>query len=126
MVSSREDGEPRRSNGPARGDLSGQPQEQSVGSQKLTTSDALAYLKAVKDLFQDQKEKYYEFLEIMKEFKAARIDTAGVIDRVKVLFKGHRNLILGFNTFLPKGYEITLPLEEEQATPTSDDNTNHI
>jgi len=25
------------------------------------------------------------------------------------LFKGHRELILGFNTFLPKGYEITLP-----------------
>ena len=33
--------------------------------------------------------------------------------RVKDLFKGHRNLILGFNTFLPKGFEITLPLEEE-------------
>lgn len=42
-----------------------------------------------------------------------RIDTAGVIVRVKELFKGHRDLILGFNTFLPKGYEITLPLEEE-------------
>jgi paired amphipathic helix protein Sin3a len=31
-----------------------------------------------------------------------RIDTAGVIVRVKQLFKGHRGLILGFNTFLPK------------------------
>jgi len=27
---------------------------------------------------------------------------------VKELFKGHNNLIYGFNTFLPKGYEITL------------------
>lgn len=43
-----------------------------------------------------------------------RIDTTGVIARVKELFKGHRDLILGFNTFLPKGYEITLPLEDEQ------------
>lgn len=43
-----------------------------------------------------------------------RIDTAGVIARVKELFEGHRDLILGFNTFLPKGYEITLPLEDEQ------------
>lgn len=33
---------------------------------------------------------------------------------MKDLFKGHRDLILGFNTFLPKGYEITLPLEDEQ------------
>lgn len=46
-----------------------------------------------------------------------RIDTAGVIERVKDLFKGHRELILGFNTFLPKGYEITLPLDEDQQPP---------
>ena len=44
-----------------------------------------------------------------------RINTVGVIARVKELFKGHHNLILGFNTFLPKDYEITLPLEEELA-----------
>lgn len=31
-----------------------------------------------------------------------RIDTAGVIQRVKELFKGHKELVLGFNTFLPK------------------------
>ena len=42
-----------------------------------------------------------------------RINTSGVISRVKELFKGHRDLILGFNTFLPKGYEITLPPEDE-------------
>lgn len=45
---------------------------------------------------------YDTFLEIMKEFKSQRIDTAGVIRAVKKLFKGHRELILGFNTFLPK------------------------
>lgn len=31
-----------------------------------------------------------------------RIDTTGVIQRVKELFKGHKELVLGFNTFLPK------------------------
>lgn len=35
-----------------------------------------------------------------------------MIGRVKELFKGHNNLIYGFNTFLPKGYEIT-PDEDE-------------
>lgn len=98
----------------SRGESSGPPQP-SGGSQRLTTDDALAYLKAVKEIFKDRREKYDEFLEVMKDFKAQRIDTAGVIARVKELFKGHRNLILGFNTFLPKGYEITLPLEEEAA-----------
>lgn len=125
-------------------------------TQKLTTNDALAYLKAVKDIFQDKREKYDEFLEVMKDFKAQRFDydshcalssiccilflfygdncsfylidlcyfyaycrigTAGVIARVKGLFKGHRDLILGFNTFLPKGFEITLPNEDEQPQP---------
>ncbi|KAI3452368.1 hypothetical protein Pfo_009033 [Paulownia fortunei] len=67
-------------------------------------------------MFQDQREKYDRFLDVMKDFKAQRIDTAGVIARVKELFKGHPNLILGFNTFLPKGYEITLT-DEEEAPP---------
>lgn len=43
-----------------------------------------------------------------------RVDTAGVITRVKELFKGHQELILGFNTFLPKGFEITLQPEDGQ------------
>lgn len=143
---------------------SGQPQMMNGGAQKLTTNDALAYLKAVKDIFQDKRDKYDDFLEVMKDFKAqrfdhivpyslsspppaqlfvyyfgiilgkgilvllveielcfllvhCRIDTVGVIARVKELFKGHRDLILGFNTFLPKGYEITLPSEDEQLAP---------
>lgn len=40
--------------------------------QKLTTNDALEYLKNVKDIFRDKKEKYEDFLEVMKEFKAQR------------------------------------------------------
>ncbi|KAK9865821.1 hypothetical protein WJX84_003538 [Apatococcus fuscideae] len=86
------------------------------GQGRLTTSDALSYLRNVKVKFQDRKDIYDTFLEIMKEFKAQRINTEGVIERVKELFAGHRELILGFNTFLPKGYEITLPPEEERKT----------
>lgn len=86
-----------------------------ANGQRLTTDDALAYLKAVKEKFKDDKAKYDEFLEVMKDFKVQKVDTAGVISRVKQLFKGHPQLILGFNTFLPKGYEITLPEEEKPA-----------
>uniref|UniRef100_A0A7I4FH13 Histone deacetylase interacting domain-containing protein n=1 Tax=Physcomitrium patens TaxID=3218 RepID=A0A7I4FH13_PHYPA len=83
--------------------------------QRLTTDDALAYLKAVKEKFKDDKAKYDEFLEVMKDFKAQKVDTAGVISRVKQLFKGHPQLIFGFNAFLPRGYEITQPEEEKPA-----------
>lgn len=69
---------------------------------RLTTNDALTYLRDVKNKFQDDRAVYETFLEIMKDFKAQNIDTAGVIGRVKGLFKGHKHLIIGFNTFLPK------------------------
>lgn len=50
-----------------------------------------------------------------------RTDLRGVIARVKELFKGHNNLIFGFNTFLPKRFEITLDddddEDEEEAVP---------
>ena len=42
--------------------------------QRLTTYDALSYLKAVKEMFSENKEKYDEFLEVMKHFKAQRFD----------------------------------------------------
>uniref|UniRef100_K4BBP5 Paired amphipathic helix protein Sin3-like 2 n=1 Tax=Solanum lycopersicum TaxID=4081 RepID=K4BBP5_SOLLC len=88
----------------------------SDSNSNLRTGDALSYLKEVKDMFRSQRDKYDMFLDVMKDFKAQRIapliflviDIVGVMARVKDLFKGHPMLILGFNTFLPRGYEITL------------------
>ncbi|GFP89869.1 paired amphipathic helix protein sin3-like 1, partial [Phtheirospermum japonicum] len=76
----------------------------STSTQKRTTNDALTYLKEVKDMFQDQRDN--RFLDVM-------VDNAGVIGRMKELFKGHPNLIFGFNTFLTKCYETTLTDEDE-------------
>ena len=67
---------------------------------QLKVEDALAYLDQVKMKFEKQPHIYNKFLDIMKEFKNQSIDTPGVIDRVLQLFHGHRELILGFNTFL--------------------------
>ena len=71
--------------------------------------DALAYLDKVKSAYEDRAEMYNCFLDIMKEFKAQRVDTPGVIDRILSLFRGDRALLLGFNTFLPPGYKIEFP-----------------
>jgi hypothetical protein len=68
----------------------------------------LAYLEKVKRQFGSKPRIYNQFLDIMKDFKAHTIDTPGVIGKVRELFKGHDNLILGFNTFLPAGYKITI------------------
>ncbi|CEO94948.1 hypothetical protein PBRA_003761 [Plasmodiophora brassicae] len=84
--------------------------------------DALGYLEKVKKKFYDRPNVYNQFLEIMKEFKAQTINTEGVIKRVTTLFQGHRELILGFNQFLPPGYKITDPTvpppEPPQQKPT--------
>lgn len=78
-------------------------------TRQLGVEDALAYLDKVKRQFHDRLEVYNQFLEIMKNFKSHNIDTPGVINHVCELFKGHDNLILGFNTFLPPGFKIELP-----------------
>uniref|UniRef100_A0A673JEM8 Paired amphipathic helix protein Sin3a n=1 Tax=Sinocyclocheilus rhinocerous TaxID=307959 RepID=A0A673JEM8_9TELE len=66
--------------------------------QRLKVEDALSYLDQVKLQFGSQPQVYNDFLDIMKEFKSQ--------SRVSQLFKGHPDLIMGFNTFLPPGYKI--------------------
>ena len=75
---------------------------------QLTVQDALEYLDLIKEKYNSRPHLYNRFLDIMKEFKALRLDTPGVIDRVLQLFNGDRELILGFNTFLPQGYRIMM------------------
>mmetsp|Transcript_5617 Transcript_5617/g.12774 ORF Transcript_5617/g.12774 Transcript_5617/m.12774 type:complete len:1338 (-) Transcript_5617:117-4130(-) len=80
---------------------------------ELRVEDALMYLDQVKMQFGDRHRPhiYNEFLDIMKTFKSQDIDTPGVIRRVASLFHGNKRLVLGFNTFLPEGYRIELPLD---------------
>lgn len=80
--------------------------------QRLKVEDALSYLDQVKLQFGNQPQVYNDFLDIMKEFKSQTIDTPGVINRVSNLFKGHPDLIVGFNTFLPPGYKIEVQANE--------------
>lgn len=81
--------------------------------------DAAAYLNEVKTVFQeeDQNEKFDEFVNVLNDFHAKRIDRSSVIGKARELLKWHKDLIFGFNKFLGKGSsEIALPaseLEEE-------------
>lgn len=83
----------------------------------LNVKDALSYLDQVKIQFYNQADVYNNFLDIMKDFKSQSIDTPGVIDRVSSLFRGHPNLIQGFNTFLPPGYRIECSLDPMDPNP---------
>eukprot|EP00958_Prasinococcus_capsulatus_P016239 scaffold1786_cov398-Prasinococcus_capsulatus_cf.AAC.30 len=91
-------------------------------SPRLTPDDALAYLREVKERFWDNRQVHltlppHQTCPSGTERRACilpRVNTTGVIKRVKELFKGHWELIVGFNAFLPKGYEIELPPQEQQ------------
>ncbi|KAI3875337.1 hypothetical protein MKW92_030464 [Papaver armeniacum] len=76
--------------------------------------DCLAYIKAVQ-----KTPKYNEFLQVMKEFKSLPpYDTTNlefVATRIKQIFRGHSNLILGFNILF-------LPIEEEEEEDGADQN----
>ncbi|VVC29015.1 Paired amphipathic helix,Histone deacetylase interacting domain,Sin3, C-terminal [Cinara cedri] len=89
-----------------------QHQQQQTQFQRLKVEDALSYLDQVKFKFSNHPQVYNDFLDIMKEFKSQSIDTPGVITRVSNLFKGHPELIVGFNTFLPPGYKIEIKNNE--------------
>uniref|UniRef100_A0A8C4IKX1 Paired amphipathic helix protein Sin3a n=1 Tax=Dicentrarchus labrax TaxID=13489 RepID=A0A8C4IKX1_DICLA len=90
--------------------------------QRLKVEDALSYLDQVKLQFGNQPQVYNDFLDIMKEFKSQSIDTPGVISRVSQLFKGHPDLIMGFNTFLPPGYKIEVQTNDLVNVTTSQSN----
>lgn len=80
----------------------------------ITEQVTLGFLEDVKHTFEDAPLKYKQFLHVIMEFSAHRIDTADVMKLVKALFQGHRHLILGFNKFLPPGYEIDVSSEEDK------------
>ncbi|XP_076454286.1 paired amphipathic helix protein Sin3a-like isoform X3 [Babylonia areolata] len=82
----------------------GQQQQQHFPHLKL--EDVLSYLYQVKFRFGNQSSVYNDFLDIVKEFRSPPIDRPGVFKRISNLFKGHPDLIVGFNTFLPPGYKI--------------------
>ncbi|KAK7317562.1 hypothetical protein RJT34_01907 [Clitoria ternatea] len=84
------------------------------GGKPITKNDAVAYLRAVKDVFHNKTEKYDYFLKFMKDYKEQRIDYEDVIARVKGLFKEHTDLISGFNFFLPHEYQIKLQSEDDE------------
>ncbi|KAH1188538.1 Paired amphipathic helix protein Sin3-like 1 [Glycine max] len=90
-----------------------QYQIMSVSGQKITIMDALQYIKEVQCAFHDSREKFDKFMDVMKDYKFHRIDVGIVVEKMEEILKDHGDLILGFNKFLPKGYEILLLDEGE-------------
>jgi paired amphipathic helix protein Sin3a len=72
----------------------------------LRVDDAISYLDLVKQQTGDQPEVYTQFLDAMKDFKLQAIDTLTACYRVSSILRGHPDLLLGFNQFLPDGFHM--------------------
>ena len=81
---------------------------------ELKREDAILYINQVKLEFKNRPHIYDEFLKTAKEFKEQKVDEIGVINRVRRLFHGHNDLILGFNNYLPVGYSIEMKTEDTE------------
>ncbi|KAL1218968.1 Paired amphipathic helix protein Sin3-like 3 [Cardamine amara subsp. amara] len=71
---------------------------------KPNLDDAYEYLRTVKKKV--DSDKYDNFIAIMNNFKARRIDRKCCISEVERLFKGNKGLISGFNVFLPQSLKL--------------------
>ena len=81
--------------------------------------DAIELLERIRDRFSEQPFIYNSFLAMMREFKSQSITTQNCIDRVKLLFQGHPDLVDGFNMFLPADHRIVVDWTEA-SNPTKD------
>jgi histone deacetylase complex regulatory component SIN3 len=90
-----------------------------ASASRMKHEDAMEFLERVRDIFSDRPFIYNSFLAVMKEFKDQTITTDGVINRVKLLFKGHPDLLMGFNLFLPPAYRIRVEAESPPNTASS-------
>ena len=88
-------------------------------SSRMKHDDALEFLERVRDIFTDRPFIYNSFLAVMSEFKEQTINTDGVVDRVKLLFKGYPDLLTGFNLFLPPANRIRVDAESLPKTRSS-------
>ncbi|RHN44385.1 putative transcription regulator Others family [Medicago truncatula] len=92
------------------------PSEEEQSLEHCEAKNAKEFLNEVKCRFiqVNQREKNDNFLNVLKDYRTQRIDDANLVIKMKKIFEGHSDLISRLNYFLPDGYEIKLPLEEEQ------------
>jgi histone deacetylase complex regulatory component SIN3 len=66
-----------------------------------------------KDVFSPQLDNYVigEYLQLLRNFKAGRIDKRGVRASVQGLCRGNTKLILYLHSLLPKKYQSILPFQ---------------
>ncbi|GAU40023.1 hypothetical protein TSUD_258160 [Trifolium subterraneum] len=97
------------------------PKEHHI-SPNFEDEDALAFNNAVKDVFQDKRENYEMYLNIIFDLSYKGVDIKSIVARMKELLKDHIDLYFGFEVFLsPTEYSATTDNQSK-----GDDSKNKI
>nr|XP_027187438.1 paired amphipathic helix protein Sin3-like 4 [Cicer arietinum] len=89
------------------------------GDQNYIVIDKVAFELAmeIKSRLKDEREKFEELVNVFIDWKAKRVDTTYVDEKVYEILEGHNDLIMRFNNYMHKGNEIKYLMEEEQPPP---------
>ncbi|XP_058179306.1 paired amphipathic helix protein Sin3-like 1 [Rhododendron vialii] len=79
------------------------------------------YHQSVRVAYGDQSEEYLQFLRLMNGLKNRRTNIMLIQLRIRDIFEEHPELVAGFNTFLPVGYEIFVKDQNEYLNVKEDD-----
>ncbi|KAI5079158.1 hypothetical protein GOP47_0006829 [Adiantum capillus-veneris] len=69
-----------------------------------TTNAAISFVQSVAQASRGDKGLYHEFDGALRAYKAGSITISETVAKMVAIFFGHPDLLLGFNAFLPKGY----------------------
>ncbi|KAK3024290.1 hypothetical protein RJ639_043152 [Escallonia herrerae] len=64
--------------------------------------ECVSYVLLLQEKFHGQSDRYHEFTTLLVDFIGRRVNACRLSSKVKELFNGHKDLILGFNAFLPR------------------------
>lgn len=70
---------------------------------------AAEYIQLINERFGAGSDVIKEYVLLLKAFQKKKLDTFAVIQKVKTLFHGHDDVIMGFNVFLPANTQIRFP-----------------
>ncbi|KAK3021275.1 hypothetical protein RJ639_047266 [Escallonia herrerae] len=65
----------------------------------------VSYVLLLREKFHAQSDRYHGFTTLLTDFIGRRVNACRLSSKFKELFNGHKDLILGFNAFLPRNLQ---------------------
>ncbi|KAF7995708.1 hypothetical protein HCN44_006815 [Aphidius gifuensis] len=93
-------------------------------TKQINDNLALSYIRSIETTFKyNNPQIYNEFIDSMKLYKFKKITFECLRDKISWLFNNHPDLIIGFNTFLPEPYKISMEnrkIQDYQLLPSAE------